>query len=451
MHGARIEKPFDINILLMTIYSSLESVREERGIELIYDIEPRVPREMKGDIHSLSHLLTHFLMFLMPYSVYKELVLHVDAPEDFLYQETVRFYLEAPHIDMSYSKIQNFFDTRLHLLLEKLDAKGVIDTEKERIVLEVPLKIKELGNRRHYRLPDIRMVGKKVLLICENRILASSIAKMFRYFLYEVDEGAEAYKKRGSNLAAYDIFVLDANLHNEGIKTLVEQVQRQKDLKFVLIKDAVSDTDKSGSHVSACLIKPVMQESIFELIISLYEEDAKNHTIRMDEDKRIIDMGKYIDSAFEKSEKAYIDMLKKQHSNNELFNEEDTELPEIAIDDRPLEDFAVFDSQAGKLRCKEQRCDFDEELRRFLDKFNRSDYYFREIARGKAIVQIKEFAQDLEKSSLLIGAERMAQLAKRIGLVLVYSKLDELNVFVNKYHVELKKLIVELSNYLKKS
>jgi hypothetical protein len=402
---------------------------------------------MKGNADALAHLLTHMMLFLMPYSLYRELVLHVSAPDDFLYQEKVRFYFDLSAFDTNERKVRHFFETRLKLLLEKLDAKGYVD--EKQVGVEVPLKIKELGNRRHYRLPDIRMLGKKVLLICENPLITATIAKMFRYFLYEVDEGAEAYKKRGSNLAAYDIFVLDKTLYNDGIRRLVTQVRLHKDLKFVLITKAVSNETTPDPLVSAYLVKPVMQESIFELIISLYEEDAKKKRIDINDDIEVIDMERYIDTAFERSEKAYIDMLKKQHSHKHLFDESDVELPDLAIGEVDWDALAVLDRSVGKERCKEMHCNYIEALRKFLDKFNRSDYYFREIAMGKSAVQTKEFAIDLEKSAHLIGAERMEQLAKLIEMMFVYGKLDEMKVFVNRYHLELKKLIVEISRVLK--
>jgi hypothetical protein len=388
------------------------------------------------------------LTFVIPFSVYRELLLRVDAPKDFLYEENVRFYIDREAVDMSERRILNYFDTRVKMLLEKLDAKGFVD--EKGIGYVVPLKIKELGNRRHYRLPDIRMMGKKVLLICENALIAEAIAKMFRYFLYEVDEGVEAYKKRGSNLAAYDIFVLDQALYNDGIHNLVREVQKKKTLKFVLVTKAVSTAMKQDELVSAYLVKPVMQESVFELIVALYDEDAKTGRIQMDEDIRIIDMERHIDDAFEKSEKAYIEMLRRQHSYRHIFEEEKSDgALDLEREEAEWERLPVLDTLAGVSRNKDSRSVYAAALREFLEKFNRSDYYFREIVTGKASLQIKEFAQDLEKSSHNIGAKRMENLAKRIGLMLVYEKIDELKVYVNKYHTELKKLIVEISRYLK--
>ena len=45
----KIEKVFDINAVLLTIFSSLETLRKEKNIELIYDIDPTIPRELRGD------------------------------------------------------------------------------------------------------------------------------------------------------------------------------------------------------------------------------------------------------------------------------------------------------------------------------------------------------------------------------------------------------------------
>jgi hypothetical protein len=238
-------------------------------------------------------------------------------------------------------------------------------------------------------------------------------------------------------------------LYNDGIRNLVREVRKRKDLKFVLVTDAVTATMKEDELVSAYLVKPVMQESIFELIVALYDEDVKTGRIRLEENIRIIDMERHIDDAFERSEKAYLEMIKKQNSYRNIFDTKDSNDDTVLSEDAEWERFAVLETQTGRSRNGDKVSDYTGALRAFLDKFHRSDYYFREIVTGKAALQIKEFAQDLEKSSHRIGAERMEMLAKRIGLMLVYGKFDELKVYVNKYHTELKKLIVEISRYLK--
>ena len=41
-----IDKIFDINVVLLTAYASLEKIISEKNIELIYDMDPTVPKEL---------------------------------------------------------------------------------------------------------------------------------------------------------------------------------------------------------------------------------------------------------------------------------------------------------------------------------------------------------------------------------------------------------------------
>lgn len=91
---------------------------------------------------------------------------------------------------------------------------------------------------------------------------------------------------------------------------------------------------------------------------------------------------------------------------------------------------------------------YPNELKKFLDSFDRSDLYFREIVNEKAINKIKEFCIDLEKQAKLIGAQSMLKFAEIVSLIFVYDKLDMLPIYPGKYHIELQKLIEEIKKEL---
>jgi hypothetical protein len=442
----KIERYFDINMVLMTIFSALEPIREEKAIELVYDIDPTIPKELKGDPESVTHVLTQLLMFVFQNTENKEVILALHAPDDFLYEEMITF--EIDNTDLSEEKAQSFFDVRLKPVLERIDGTPSFDPETGKIAIAIPFKLHDLGNRRYYRLPDIGMLGKKVLLICKSKIVAESLHKMFKYFLYEVDVGAEEYKKRGSNLAQYDIFVLEDSLLSDGIEKLVKTVQKSHDLKFVLLEDAANAKIEQKEHISAYLVKPVMQESIFELIIALFEADVKDRKIKKEAGKPIINMEKYILDAFKKSEEAYVEMEKIQLQitpQNKIapmlkeFQREDEEDKSV-----------VLNVEEGRNKAKTTGVDYKDTLKHFMETFKGSDRYFRDIAKNKAVWQIKEFAIDLEKQARVIGAERIAKLAEKISLLFVYDNLDMLPVYAGKYHLELNKLFAEINTYLKK-
>jgi len=440
----KVERFFDINMVLMTIFSALESIREEKGIELVYDIDATIPKELRGDAESVTHVLTQLLIFVFQNTENKEVILALRAPEDFLYEEAISFEIE--NMDMSREKAESFFEARLKPVLERLEGTASYDMETGKLSISLPFKLNDLGNRRYYRLPDIGMLGKKVLLISKSKIVAESLRKMFKYFLYEVDAGSDEYKKRGSNLAHYDIFVLEDTLVTEGIEELVKKVQEKHDLKFVILEDAAKADISVKEHVSAYLVKPVMQESIFELIISLYEEDVKERKIKKEAGKPIINMEKYIIDAFHKSEEAYVQMEKIKEQITPSQNQVSPVMNLEIEDDNVL----VLDVKGGFERAKKTGRNYKIELKNFVDTFDKSDLYFRDIAKSKAVWQIKEFAIDLEKKARVIGAERIAKLAEKISLLFVYDNLDMLPVYTGKYHLELKKLFNEIKRYLEK-
>jgi hypothetical protein len=93
--------------------------------------------------------------------------------------------------------------------------------------------------------------------------------------------------------------------------------------------------------------------------------------------------------------------------------------------------------------------EYKSKLRTFMKDFKRSDIFFRQTVKDKSVWNTKEFLIKLEKETRFIGAMRLASLAEKASLLFVYDKLDDLELYVGKYHVELKKLMLEIEKYLK--
>jgi len=430
---AKIDKFFDINMLLMTLFVSLEPIREEKQIELIYDIDPTIPKELKGDVSAVTHILTHMLTYVLKKSVKNEILLALYAPKDFLYEEFISFVIEDS--GLAQEEVKHLLETTIKSELEAVDGKIVSGDRVSNVHISIPFKLNDLGNRRYYRLPDIGMLGKKVLLITKSSKVALSLQKMFNYFLYEVDIGKEAYKKRGNNLGYYDIFVIHEKLLNSGLEDLVQKVQQRTDLKFVILRESNAEPVTHTKVESAAIVKPVMQESIFELIIALFEADIENRTIKTLEKISSISMEKYIDEAFVLSEKSFVKGMM-QNSVAKV---------EVKEDDNA----AILDTALGLSNCQKMGLIYTEELQNFIETFDRSDIYFRGISQSKAIWQIKEFCINLEKQANIIGAQRVANIAEQVSLLFVYDKIDALPVYAAKYHLELQNLMQEIKAYLK--
>lgn len=428
----KIEKTFDINIILMALFSSLESVREEKNIELIYDMDATIPRELRGDPTILQHMLTLMLTFVCKHTDQKEIVLSLSAPEDFVYEEPISFKIKKTNIDRE--KLQAFLESNLSKDLEKLGGNIVYEKDAD-IHIDIPFMINELGYRRHYRLPKVSMMGKKVLLICESSKVAQSMKKMFKYFLYDVDVGLDAFKEQGNDLTPYDILIVEDKYNTEEFEHMIARVQQSIPLKYVLLQDAHHVEHKTIS-VSTHLIKPVTEESIFELIVSLFKDEKVSRGIEAQNKPNILDL----------------ENLLNVNNNNQKHVNPSTKMEvnfHSMVEKKRGLNLPVLDKEVGEKNSKKMGLKYKNELKNFLDSFERSDIYFRQIVNEKAINKIKEFCVDLERHAKIIGAESILKLAETVSLIFVYNKLDILPIYPGKYHIELQKLIAEIKKELK--
>jgi len=267
-----IEDTFNINKVLTTLFSSLKSIANEKRIEVIYEMDSTIPRNLRGDSESLLQLLNKVLTFVLQHSDRKEIVLSLSSVEDFLYEEFISFSIPKTNIEKE--KILNFLETHVSKEIEVLDGK-IVDAQEDtsEIHLSIPFKNFELGFRRHYRLPNKNVVGKKILLLCSNEQTAQSLKKMFQYFLYEVHVGMDELKKHGNDLALYDILIISEKMVTQKTQDTIANVQKRAPLKYVLLRDpdGLDDDIETGPEY---FVKPITQEKIFDLIMSLYDEKS---------------------------------------------------------------------------------------------------------------------------------------------------------------------------------
>jgi len=414
-----VEDIFDINKILRKSFVGIESLSKDKNIELIFEMSPTLPRELRGDVQEIEDFLTIMLTFVFKYTQNTEIVLTLNAPEDFIYEELVSFKIEQSGV--SKEKVLLFLETELVHSLKKLDGKVVYDEND--IHLSIPLIIGELGFRRHYRLPSKSMLQKKVLLIAESENSTRCITKMFKYFPYDVDLGFHEYVDDNSSLSSYDLVVVEESLATDSFTVMVEKVQKVKNLKYVILTNSSSSVISGHASISTHLLRPVTQESIFELIISLFGDD------KFDKESDAMT--------------ASVDRRSDQRKNNigtigvNKIIEEKKSVAEL-----------VLDIEEGLKNAKEQGFLYTDELQHFLGTFDKSDLYFREIVNEKQNNKIKEFCIDLEKQSKRIGAGGMQKFADIISLIYIYDKLDMLPIYPGRYHIELDKLTVEIKKYL---
>lgn len=273
------------------------------------------------------------------------------------------------------------------------------------------------------------MLNKKVLLVVESKNESLSPTNMFNYFAYTIDTRYESFDDELGTLAQYDLVLIEKKLVTESFASMVVHIQEMKSLKCVLLDDIHNGTKRQSRAVSTHLIKPVTQESIFELIVSLFEYNDHKTMNEKSSLEKLVQMQNSIPITTSKT------MMNAIHRG---------------IDKKTKHTATILNKEMGIKNTEVKGLIYAKELENFLHTFERSDFHFRKIVNNKAINQIKEFCIDLEKQSKRIGAESMLRFSDAISLIFIYDKLDMLEIYPGKYHIELRKLISEIKTYLHK-
>ena len=269
LEDTNIEDVFNINKLLTTLFLSIQNILDENNIELIFDMDSTLPRNLHGDSEVLLQTLTKVLTFVVQNCKSKELVLSLSAPKDFLYEEFISFNIQNTNIDKNtikdFLKSNSIIKKNIKLLNGKIFLKNSSDID-----FSIPFKNIELGFRRHYRLPEKTMVGKKILLFCVNIKTAESIKKMFEYFLYDVSIADNNLKISKSLFTQYDILIINEKILTKEFKKVISTAQEQTLLKDILLTEPTHSEDAENDIPNfRNLTKPVTQEKVLDLIVEI--------------------------------------------------------------------------------------------------------------------------------------------------------------------------------------
>jgi len=395
------DKYFDINIVLRTLFLNVEELVKQKNIELIYEMDPTIPKELRGEEEHLLDFLTQLLWFVLEKTDEKEIVLCLSAPEDFLFEEFITFKISKTAAIRD--EALDYIDQSLNNEFAKLDGQ-VLRDETENIMFEFPFRIRELGFRRHYRLKDKSLIEKKVLIVSKSETLSRTIKKYFEYFRYTVD-----IHKSGDNsdLAHYDIVVTeDDAITNKFLQKIITEFKNKHDFKCVWIGKS-HRIDNNNSIISSHIRTPVTQECIKELIEQLYDPNLAH--------------------------------------NNHVEIED---LNELNVDE-VKEQMPVLDVKSGDKACQERGLTYSDELESFLELFGRSDYKFRDMVKRNEFEQLGIVFEEIEKKAECIGAMELHYLTQTILAVLYHEQYDFLQIYPGKYHRVLNNLKEKISAIIK--
>jgi len=173
-----------------------------------------------------------------------------------------------------YSRLGLFVAYELTKLME-----GKIDVYSKKnqgtvFELRLPFEVHNPEDMRKYRLPDKVLTHKRILIVDKNENSVHALQKMFGYFRNNVDViSSEKFAKKKPDFSRYDIVVFDEEQFSYRVVSYLKSLKLKQSIKVVSLNSLlnIDKVDYNDPVVDAVLLKPVNQERIFELIISLYD------------------------------------------------------------------------------------------------------------------------------------------------------------------------------------
>lgn len=286
-------QPFNLNNVLNEVSGLLGTRYSGKEVELIFEVNNTVPRHMIGDSLHFGRVLTNIFEFMFSHLEDEELKLEVSLENVSQEDISLQFKFRDNGPGLSYEEMETLFSpyfdeesgtyVGLGLFIARSLAElmgGQLNVENAegkgmKFILDLPFKLVDPENRRKYRLPDKSLIEKNVLIVDASMNSALAIKKMFTYFRHEVKViKKEEFEFSMPKMDGYDIIILNESLfEGKAIRHLREVKEVNGDVKIIALNSLlnVKESKFYDGLIDAHLFKPVNQERVFELIISLYD------------------------------------------------------------------------------------------------------------------------------------------------------------------------------------
>ena len=287
---------FNFNHVLNEISGVLNTIYKQNDTELIFDIDREVPRHLSSDSLHLGQIIINILEYIIQHSKDKEVILSVRGLSSLTEGLRLQFEISS---DVMIDNKETFFDSyyddesKRYVGLGLFVAKELTDLMDGEIVIEeregcfvivctIPMD-DEYKEKRKYRLPSKKLVGKKILIVDKNEHSSMAIGKLFAYYRAEITIlSPEEFKLNRPNLYLYDICALNTGLFVKETVDVIRDIKLATNLKVISLVNLFSSKEPITNKVIDITLKtPLTQESVFDTLIELYKIDEKQDPLAL--------------------------------------------------------------------------------------------------------------------------------------------------------------------------
>ncbi len=283
---------FNFNHVLNEVAGLLNTKYKQNDIELVFDIDKDVPKNMLSDAVYLGQILINLLEYFIQNTQNKEVKIEVSTAKNNKQWLDLKFQINADvDIEDKDRLFNSYYDeeTGRYVGLGLFVAKELTylmggelqikDRSYDTTMLIFTLPIEEKNNeKRKYRLPNKGLVGKKILIVDRSYSSALATKKLFAYFRADIDIlNAKTFVEQRPDFTRYEIVALSNTLFDAEVFEALVKVKKEQELKIISLENLFTSQEiPLNKHIDIRLKKPLTQEYVFDTLVELYTVKEEN-------------------------------------------------------------------------------------------------------------------------------------------------------------------------------
>ncbi len=293
--------PFELNKCIEDAYSLLSALAKDKGIELLYFIEPNVPNIFQGDVTRLRQILVNLIGNAIKFTERGEVYVSVNMTEYLENTVTLEFCVKDTGIGIPNNKINKLFlpfsqtdtsttrkfgGTGLGLaickrLTELMGGSIWVDSNEGKgtsFYFKIKLKINEIdfqSSRSSFSIPEVK--NKSILIVDDNetgrKVLEMQVQR-WGLKTFSIDNADEALQllKEGKNI---DIGIINLQMKEmDGVQLVnkIREFHSKHSLPIIGITANTKqddDINKKNELFSAFISKPIKQAELLGVMMDV--------------------------------------------------------------------------------------------------------------------------------------------------------------------------------------
>lgn len=300
---------FNINSMLEHVLSNIYLQAKHNNVDVMLDIDEKVPSMVVGDSLHLGQVLINLLSNAVKFSPNGDVTLKIRKKEIYAWSVLLEFSVIDNGIGMSQQELENIFKTDLGSddslaqgygtsgigmsiskeLVEKMGGKIKVRSQKNSgttFVFTLEVQVKDVENQRNYHLPSEDYLNKNILIVESSNKNVISFLRAFRYFKYKTHVVPSIDSLILHEMMKFDIIVINqAQLSEDAIQKLQKMhFKNRAKTRIVLAAyrfTKIDDEVIEKLDISGFLKIPFTQQNVLDLLVDMYGVRQLNESVNI--------------------------------------------------------------------------------------------------------------------------------------------------------------------------